>query len=216
MAITPLQLLEGKRYGRLIVIAALARIGNNRKVICRCDCGTERSFFQANLCAGRTTSCECACSEIVSALHTRHGEAGNAYHGRCPTPEYKTWLGMKERCGNPKRREYARYGGRGITICQRWAISFEAFLQDMGRRPTSQHQIDRKDNDGHYEPGNCRWATPKEQQSNTTRSKFVYLNGERLVVAEAIRRVGIKSTTFWERVRRGWSFDRALLTEIQN
>ena len=99
-------------------------------------------------------------------LSKKHGDA-NVQGVRAP--EYHTWSNMKQRCLNPNRSDYARYGGRGITICQEWIDSYEQFLADMGRRPTLQHSIDRIDNDGNYEPSNCRWATLPEQRSNQRR-----------------------------------------------
>ncbi|WP_143565689.1 hypothetical protein [Sinorhizobium fredii] len=91
--------------------------------------------------------------------------SGKVTHGGTRLPEYRVWAGMHQRCNNPKSTRYAKYGGRGIMICERWN-SFENFLADMGPRPTPDHSIDRRDNDGNYEPGNCRWATRSEQQQN--------------------------------------------------
>lgn len=88
-----------------------------------------------------------------------------ASHGMTKTPEYRAWASMRQRCANPKSARYDNYGGRGISVCDRWQ-SFEAFFADMGPRPTSEHSIDRIDNDGNYEPGNCHWATRSEQQQN--------------------------------------------------
>jgi hypothetical protein len=91
----------------------------------------------------------------------------NAKHGKTGSPEYHAWSAMIQRCTNPKTKQYKDYGGRGIRVCQKWKCSFESFYADMGPRPSKAHSIDRKDNDGNYEPGNCRWATEREQKMNT-------------------------------------------------
>jgi hypothetical protein len=116
---------------------------------------------------------------------------------------------MKRRCSAKDDPQFKDYGGRGITVCARW-LSYPNFLADMGRKPTSQHTIERNDTNGNYEPGNCRWATKTEQNRNQRKTIFVEFNGERLCLAEAARRAGISVITVQGRVRRGWSFKEAL------
>jgi hypothetical protein len=138
------------------------------------------------------------------------GRARNHYiHGKWKTPEFGIWLRMLDRCRNPNRRAYHRYGGRGITVCDRWH-SFAAFLEDMGERPSSKHTLDRIDNEAGYSPENCRWATWKEQQQNRSNNHRLTFQGETLCLSEWAQRVGIKKTTLQERLYRGWSVERAL------
>lgn len=120
-------------------------------------------------------------------------------------PEYKVWASMKNRCYNPKdRRSWLPYGGRGITICERWRNSFAAFLADMGRRPSPQHQLDRIDNDGPYCPENCRWATRKEQANNRRNNHFITHDGVTLTLTQWAERTGIPYGTLKARLKAGW------------
>jgi hypothetical protein len=145
--------ITGQVFGRLTAIE-VAGTKNGRAVWrCVCACGRSHIASGANLRSGRQQGCGC--------LRGR-----NSTHGMTYSPEFSVWLAMRKRCGNPNNASWRHYGARGITICERWQDSFEAFHADMGSRPSAKHSLDRIDNDGNYEPGNCRWATPSEQQSN--------------------------------------------------
>lgn len=163
--------IKGQRFGRWLVISMVPReewISVQAEWWCRCDCGTERSVFSQNLRLGRTQSCGCLHSELVSVR--QKGKQYNYRHGHSPSsgmsPEYHAWAAMKDRCNNPRSKEYFRYGGRGIKVCDRWLDSFPAFLEDMGLKPDPKLSLDRINNDGNYEPGNCRWATWHQQNTN--------------------------------------------------
>lgn len=158
-----LQINFGDKYGRLTIVKEIERhitpSGQiKRKVKCICDCGNIIDTQLNRLINGSTTSCGCYNKEIVSMKQTTHGLRNSS--------EYNIWCHMKSRCYNTNVKRYQDWGGRGITVCDRWKNSFENFIQDMGKRPTSFHSIDRKDNNGNYEPSNCRWATKIEQSQN--------------------------------------------------
>ncbi len=129
---------------------------------------------------------------------------------KCSQIEYKVWDGMRQRCNNPNSPDYPRYGGRGITICERWSASFSNFVADMGPRLSRAFQIERRDNDLGYSPENCRWATRKEQQRNRRNTRFIEFNGERLSVPEWSERTGIERHTLYLRIRRGWTPQQTL------
>jgi hypothetical protein len=145
----------GRRFGKLVV-AAYSHTTQNRKACwkCKCDCGRVVILRGNDLLSGRTKSCWCWKTADVS----RHGESKHDI--------YRIWAGMKQRCNRPKTRSYKYYGARGVIVCERWIKSFDAFLKDMGPRPSKRHSIDRINNDGNYEPENCRWATAKQQAAN--------------------------------------------------
>lgn len=126
------------------------------------------------------------------------------------TPEYRVWIGIRRRCFDPSREKYHLYGGRGITVCQRWNESFDDFLSDMGHRPSPKHQIDRINTDGNYEPSNCRWATVTEQIRNRRNSLVVTAFGKTLTIAEWSEITGLSYPAILFRVNSGWDAERAL------
>ena len=154
-------------YGKLIVLSyAYTNSSGNAFWVCACQCGTMIVTMGSHLNTGHTTSCGCALIDFNKITKTKHG--------RCTSSSrtYNSWHAMKDRCLTVSNKAYAGYGGRGITICDRWKNSFENFLADMGERPEGT-SIDRINNDGNYEPGNCRWATAKVQANNRRAKKKI-------------------------------------------
>lgn len=150
--------LTGRRFGRLLVVRRVPTEARGPRWECVCDCGRTATPLSGQLLGGGVNSCGCIKAENNRARHQTHGMTDSRV--------YRIWLGMRNRCHNPNQPHYERYGGRGITVCEAWRNSFEAFLADMGEPPTDKHSIDRIDNARGYEPGNCKWATAKEQATN--------------------------------------------------
>ncbi len=159
--------VTGRRFGRFTALALSRMERRDAYWLCRCDCGVEKVVMLGKLRAGSTVSCGCAKAELNTERNLQHGGFSFGKASR----EYSSWQAMKARCLREGHDASERYAGRGITICYRWINGeagkhpFECFLQDMGPRPAGT-SLDRIDNDGSYEPSNCRWATAKEQAQN--------------------------------------------------
>lgn len=153
----------GERYGRFTVLAVDYSLGS-RRWKCRCDCGEIRVLETGNIRSGNSRSCGCLNLELV----TERGR-NNKKHGYRNKPIYHIWVSMRQRCQNPNAQAWRNYGGRGITVCKRWQ-KFENFFADMGDQPKGL-DLDRINNDGNYEPSNCRWATRSQNIKNSRRRK---------------------------------------------
>lgn len=191
----------GARYGRLVVLGEgpppVHPSRSSRSVwVCQCDCGTVTTVTARYLRVRRFPSCDC-------------WEAELAAYGA----EDSIWQSMRARCRNPNNPSYHRYGGRGITVCERWE-SFALFLADMGPRPSPEHSLDRIDNDGPYSPENCRWATRTTQNRNTRRNHRLTHDGRTLAIVEWAELLGLHAVTIHLRLKRGWSVERTLSTPI--
>ena len=157
MASKLIENMAGTTFGRLVVVELAASKNRKARWMCRCDCGCSVIVTGASLREGDTRSCGCLQRDISRRQSTTHGMS--------KTPEYRAWIDMIARCTNRDHADWADYGGRGITVCVRWRRSFSGFLADMKRRPMRK-SLDRINNDGNYEPGNCRWSTAYEQVHN--------------------------------------------------
>jgi hypothetical protein len=188
--------LSGRRFGQLTAKTYLG----NRRWLCVCDCGRETAVTNYALKDGTTKSCGC-----------RH-YAGT--HGMARHPLYRLWNNMVDRCYDPKCHAYPNYGGRGIRVCERWRNSPAAFIADVSPRPSPKHTIDRVNNDGDYEPGNWRWATPTQQHRNTRKNRVIQYRGETRCLADWADVFGLLSKTIGRRLDAGWDVGRAFTTPV--
>jgi hypothetical protein len=188
---------------RWSILSYSHHVGNNHFWLCRCECGTERSVRERVLRDGSSKSCGCIRSEQFKT------------HGRSGTPEYTAWTEMNRRCSNKNCNVYKHYGGRGVKVCDRWKNSFENFLEDMGEKPSENHSIDRfPDKNGDYEPGNCRWATRREQATNRRNNHIIEYEGKSLTLTEWAELYGIYPKSLRARLRYGWDFQKAISEPI--
>lgn len=202
----------GQEYGRLTVLHRTeTMLGNKDRRhywVCVCQCGKKKTATPSNLRSGCIQSCGCLKRE--SSIKTGQSRRVTDKDSAKLSPEYRSWASMKTRCTNPKHKAYARYGGRGIKICERWLNSFPSFFQDMGPRPSLSHTIERIDNDGNYEPENCRWATREEQANNKRNNRNIRCGEDVMSLSRAARRVGLKKSCVRARLDRGYSPELAL------
>lgn len=195
MALRPYRVVDltGKRFGHLLVVRRLPKQPNRPyRWRCKCDCGKTVSVRGDVLRYGFTKSC--GCLRVSNGI--KRGR-DSFKHGDSFTSEYSTWANMKDRCLNPNCQSFKNYGGRGITVCNRW-LQYENFLADMGRKPSPAHSLDRINNDRGYSPSNCRWATQKEQTNN--RRQFdhgAHLRGRKLSVSHR-RKISKTIKKIWQ------------------
>lgn len=184
--------ITGKKFGRLTVLQLVSKAGEEPiRWKCQCECGCFTVSQGSALRGGRAKSCGC----LQRDKATKHGMAG--------TPTYGSWQKMKARCLNSWDPAYADYGGRGIRVCDRWLESFDHFLADMGVKP-ARMSLDRKDNQGNYEPGNCRWATFKTQNNNRRSNRMLTISGETMNLQSWAEKAGLPMNALWLRISHGW------------
>lgn len=189
--------LSGRAFGRLTVLKlAKEKLSGGYCWICQCACGEITTVRSSCLVQGQTTSCGCYARELSGI------RAPSKTHGMTGTREHYVWRSAKARCFSKNSQGFPDYGGRGITMCPEWAQSFEAFFRDMGKCPEG-HSLDRINNDGNYEPGNCRWATPAQQIRNTRRTVMITHNGKTMCLKDWATETGISYLTLSSRRRRG-------------
>jgi len=203
----PLTDILGRTFGRLTPVSEAPQRGKRRYIRCQCACGQKRTVELSALLTGNSKSCGCWNRDLNRFVHRTHGESYS--------PEYKIWLGIKKRCTDPNSVGFRLYGGRGIRLYKKWLHDFPAYLAYTGRRPSPLHSIDRWPNpNGHYEPGNVRWATPREQANNSSRNHHLTYDGQTLTVAEWATELGMHYTTLMYRIRVGWTIADALTLSL--
>lgn len=203
--------LAGRRFGRLTAISfsgvTVNPSGEPRGAawVCKCDCGVILTVKRNDLMRLHTRSCGCLFAD------TKH-LSRNRVHGMTDSRTHNCWMGIIKRCTDSNQRSWPNYGGRGISVCERW-LTFTNFLADMGEPPDG-HSIDRINNDGNYEPGNCRWATKSEQSRNRSDNVWIAFRGENRCLTDWAKEIGVTPSTLWERINlRQWDVERALTTQ---
>ncbi len=205
--------LTGQRFGRLVVIKMDSKKDGRYRWLCKCDCGNTSVIQVTSLRTGKTQSCGCFGKEIrMWAMSTRNGST------KKNRDEYTCWCRMIRRCTDRENEFYENYGGRGITVCDRWtreADGWNNFLKDMGPRPSKELSLDRIDNNKGYYPNNCRWATRTQQQRNKRNTVKITYNGKTMCVVEWAEEIGVSYKCLMQRLRKGWSITRALTTPAE-
>jgi hypothetical protein len=199
--------LVGQKFSRLEVIGDAGNEDTKSYWNCICDCGTVIRVVGSDLKNGHTKSCGCLSRDKASQRWKIHGQSESRL--------YTIWCAMLSRCYNTHNERYKDYGGRGIKVCDRWRHSFENFYADMGECLEGM-TLERINNDGDYEPGNCRWATRLEQGSNKRNNDWLECKGNTKNLTQWARHLGIQQQTLWARLyRHGWSVERALTTPVR-
>jgi hypothetical protein len=202
----PRKNLTGLTFGQWGVEGHAGKNARGKHIwVCVCLCGTRREVEGGYLTSGKSRSCGCGQREAVRNSGEKHQT-----HGKRSAPGYYVWRSLKQRCLNPKSKNYAGYGGRGITVCDRWIGSFEAFYADMGPRPSPQYSIDRVDNNGPYSADNCIWAVREAQVRNRRSNITVNYRGNEMILKDAAALSGVKYTTAKASYHRGLPDDEIL------
>lgn len=195
------------RTGQVFGFLTAIRLSNNGSKLvhwdCKCSCGNEVSVSINSLVTGNTKSCGCYRSEKLKTARI-HGHCLNGV-----SKEYKSYTNMINRCYNVKNKQYKDYGQRGVIVCESWRSSFKCFIEDMGNKPTPQHSLDRIDNDGNYEPSNCRWATDIEQRRNKRNNVWIEYNGVKKIMSDWAYYLGTNYVNLRKHIKRGKTFEEA-------
>ena len=207
-----ISLLIGQKYGKLTILKEEnPNSCGKRSVECSCECSNKVVTTINGLRSGNTTSCGCTRKE-KNKSRAIHGHLSKGKQ----SAEYNSWINMVSRCENKNRSDYSRYGECGIRVCERWRTSFANFLSDMGLKPSPLHSIDRINNQGNYEPENCRWATSEEQNCNKKTNRLLEIRGKSQTISRWAKELNIHPQTLYSRLNRGLTAEEVLNIEYEN
>lgn len=192
-------------FGRLTVIEQSEHLSGRTAWLCKCQCGKTVVAKSTDLRTGGKRSCGCLADENRATARLKHGMTH--------TSLFNIWVGMRQRCNNPKSKAFKHYGGRGIKVCERWN-TFKNFMADMGPRPGNM-ELERKNNDAGYSPENCIWADTRTQQRNKRDLHYITFNGQTKILTDWALDFGIARQTLYNRLKRGWPMEQALTNPLQ-
>lgn len=199
---------SGMRFGKLTVLRLSYVRKGHKYYTCQCDCGRIKDICGSHLATGASRSCGCMVREATIRRNTTHGQS--------KTRLFSIWSSMRERCSNKNLKAYKWYGGRGITVCPEWNESFENFKDwSMKNGYSESLSIDRINNDGNYEPNNCRWVGAKEQARNSRNNHVVTINGVSKIITEWFEESPVTHTTIYQRIKDGWEVQDAIMKPDQ-
>lgn len=198
----------GDKYGRLSILNEVESKKWKRYFLCKCDCGNETVVSLDNLRSGHTQSCGCLRSDTTTIIKTKHGLYGSRL--------YRVWADIKKRCLNSKHHSFKDYGGRGIILCNEWKEYLPFYNWAMANGYQENLTIERIENNGNYEPGNCKWIPQSEQGKNTRANKIITYNEQSKPLCTWAKELGIKYDVLQLRLSRGWSIERAFNTPLQS
>lgn len=202
--------ISGQKFGRLTALYRLHNTKGRTKWLCVCECGNLVEVLSNSLLSNRTKSCGCLHNEISSIVGKR-----NTKHKKCNHRLYRVWSTIKDRCYNMNSKDYNNYGGRGIKMYDDWRNDFQVFYEwAMSNGYDDNLTIDRIDNNGNYEPNNCRWFTITQQNRNKRTCKYYTIGGETRCLSEWCEIYNVRYSKVWQRVKHGWSIEEALELEV--